>query len=322
MSDLPLHVVYKITRSLDLRSQRNLFLCSSQFYSKWQLHVPDDVSWQFAKQCVNLMEKASADGLLDFNSSISLDFGASLCWYITCQHQQQSIYFNLKQAAPINSDSTPTWSAMTKSQLWHRLTGAPDLASAEFSCNSHPELLPSSDGLKAFAQQSFDLLCMTKGLLLMFMKGLEESSKELARKTTVEEGCHILHIAHAADPKDPAESLLVWEIDNEKCIVNPPNIVFEDMPEEITAIRAHFYSQHPNLNQVPDIQGLPYFNLESQVIQDFAYKGNVDIDAWVDMQHEAANDWYEHMGDFDNDFDDLLDLDDNAMANLLGAMQG
>lgn len=318
MSDLPLHVVYKITRSLDLRSQRNLFLCSSQLYSKWQLHVPDDALWQFVRKCINLLKKASADGLCAASSTISLNFSPSPFWYITCQHQQQSMQFNLTQSFSINTDTTdgPHRSGMTKNQLWHRLTGAPDLASAEFSCFSHSKLLPRSNGLKAFAQQTFDLLCMNKGLLLMFMKGLEESSEDM------EEGCHNLHIAHAADPKDPAKTLLHWEIDGEECIVEPPKIVFDDMPEEVTATGAHFYSHTPNLRQLTDIQGLTYFNLESQVIHDFAYQGNVDIDAWVDTQHEAASDWYEHMDDFNNDFDDMLDLDDGDMANLVGAMQG
>ena len=319
MRDLPLHLVYKITRTLDLRSQRNLFLCSSQLYSKWQLHVPDDMQWQFVKHCVNLLGKAAAEGLCNASdSSISLNFGATLCWYITCQDQQHSAQFNLKQVMPMVSDTTdgPFWSGMTKDQLWHRLTGAPNLASAEFSGNSNPELLPRSDGMKAFAQQTFEMLCTTKGLLLMYMKGLEDSSEE------TEEGCHTLYIAHAADPRDPSKNVLHWEVDGEDCIVDPPKIIFDDMPEEVSAIRAHCYSHKPNLYQSTDIQGLAYFNLESQVIHDFVYKGNVDIDAWVDMQHEAANDWYEHMDDFDNDFDDMLDLDDGDMANLVGAMQG
>ena len=57
------------------------------------------------------------------------------------------------------------------------------------------------------------------------------------------------------------------------------------------------------------------FYPESQVISDFAYKGNIDIDAWVDRQHQAAIDWYDHADDFD-------DMDDADMAQLLGAMQG
>lgn len=273
--------------------------------------------WQFVKQCVNLLEKASAEGLSVSGNSVSLKFGAELCWFITCQDQQQSMQFNLQQVTPNMPDTTngPAWSGMTKEHLWHRLTGAPHLASAQYSCNSHPQLLSRSDGLKAFAQQTFDLLCTAKGMLLMVMEGLEESED-------MKEGGHILCIAHDVDPKDPAKIVLHWEIDGEECIVDPPKITFAGLPEEVTAIRTHFYSDDPSPYQLPDIQGLTYFNLESQVLHDFVYKGNVDIDAWVDMQHEAANDWYEHMDDFDSDFDDMLDLDDGDMANLVGAMQG
>ena len=318
MSDLPVHLVYKIIRSLDLRSQRNLFLCSSQLYSKWQLHIPDDKHWQFVQACINMLEKATANGLCDA-SSISLGFvGTSTGSVIGCLAQQQSGHFHLEQISNESHGITdgPRWSSMTKDQLWHRLTGAPDLASAELSCNSHPQLLPGSNGLEAFAQQTFDLLCITQGLLLIFMEGLEDAEEE------GDEGCHTINITHAGDPKPSPGDVLHWEIDDETCIVDPPKFVFDDMPEEVTAIRAQFYSYNPSMSQLMDTHGFACFYPESQVLLDFAYKGNVDIDAWAKMQHEAANDWYDHMDDFDDDFDDMLDLDDGDMANLLGAMQG
>ena len=78
--DLPLHLMYMITWSLDLRSQRNLFLCNSQLYSKWQLHVPDHTEWQLIDLSVNLVETATFGGLCDtsgHNTYIKINFGSS-----------------------------------------------------------------------------------------------------------------------------------------------------------------------------------------------------------------------------------------------------
>lgn len=60
-----LHLLYKIAKILDLRSQHSLFLSSSQLSGNWQLHMPDDVHWQFIRPCINVMEKASAEGVCD-----------------------------------------------------------------------------------------------------------------------------------------------------------------------------------------------------------------------------------------------------------------
>ena len=89
LSDLPLHLLYNIAQSLDLRSQRNLFLSSSQLYSKWQLHIPDDVHRQFVRKCINVMEKASAGGQCD-SALLSINFSAISSWKITCHEHQQS----------------------------------------------------------------------------------------------------------------------------------------------------------------------------------------------------------------------------------------
>ena len=71
----------------------------------------------------------------------------------------------------------------------------------------------------------------------VFMKGLEESAgrrKGKREKEKLEDGCHALKIWHAADPR------VCWEIDidGERCIVDPPKLLFDDMPEEVTLIKA------------------------------------------------------------------------------------
>ena len=268
---LPLDLLHKITQSLDLRSQRNLFLCSCHLYSKWQLYIPDDLHWRFVQPCIDLFETASGNSICD---GITLAFsGTSTCWYITCQSQQQSRQFNLKHSAITSSGSRSAretdWSGMTKDQLWHRLTGAPDLASAELSCTSHLDLLPRSDGLKALAQQTFDLLCTAKGLLLIVMKGLKGPQPQ-----EIGEGWHTLHITHSADPLD--ENVLHWEIDNQKCIVDPPKFVFVGIPEEVKAMRACFYSYNPSRHQLSNTRTIGRLYPQNHVLHDFAYGGNVD----------------------------------------------
>lgn len=315
--DLPSHLLYTITRGLDLRSQRNLFLCSSHLYRRWQLQVPEHKGWQLVERSIKLLEAATIDKLCDKTSYILLTVHttrprSSGITYsaIRCKCKEQKPLFSLNSlpqfsSAPMSDRDTAgkEWSGMTKDQLWHRLAGAPDLVLAKMTCRSHPKHLPASDQLKLFARQTFDLLCSSQGLLTIFMNGLEDSPEE------TEDGCHFLSVWHSTD----CQGSSVWEIDGESCIVDPPNVRFDVMPEKVTAIKAYVCSQPE-----PDIKPLSFFYPDSQVIHDFAYQGNVDVDAWVEMQHEAANDWYDHM----DDFDEMEDLDDIDMANLLGAMQG
>ena len=83
LDDLPSHLIYEITRSLDFKSQRNLFMCSSQFYSKWQLHIPDHEDWQSLDRSINLLAK----GLCDPNSHIGLLLAQKPFFVLTCQRQ-------------------------------------------------------------------------------------------------------------------------------------------------------------------------------------------------------------------------------------------
>ena len=131
---LPLHLIHEITRSLDLRSQRNLFMCSSQLYSKWQLQVPDHTDWQVVERSINLLD----EGLCQLNSYIRISFAPDKPenpWFqVTCQRQDQSMLFSITECYSANrmrhGTSEVIWSGMTKDQLWHRLASAPDVHSA------------------------------------------------------------------------------------------------------------------------------------------------------------------------------------------------
>ena len=110
--------MYKITRSLDLRSQRNVFLCSSQLYSKWQLHVPDRTDSHLIELSVNLLETATFGGLCDtswHNTYIKINFGAMGpgVWRITCREQECRVQYTLSQTVG------PSGYSWRGSVVWH-----------------------------------------------------------------------------------------------------------------------------------------------------------------------------------------------------------
>ena len=236
-------------------------------------------------------------------------------WSIRCKQQNQGSRFDLGYGIAVSGNSR-SWLDMTEDQLWHRLTGSPDVVSASLIWFSEPAA--NYDQLKAFAEQLFEMLCTTKGVMRLFMDKLDDSSEDF------EQGYEALEIRHA----HPENSEL-WEIDGEKCIAIPPHIEIENMPTQVTRVQGVFVSQCQldKSTKALNIGPMPYFCPDSEVIHDFAYKGNVDIDACIDDQHERANDWYEQMNGMDDlgepdDFDDMDDLEDGDMAQLLGAMQG
>ena len=318
LQDLPAHILHQILGSLDLTSQRSLFLCSAQLYSKWQLRIPDDPQWRFIAHSVSLLTTAvSEDCCHNYDSSyITLQPRGQDSWSIRCKQHNQSVRFDLRSGNAVSSGNNCKWLDMTEDQLWHRLSGSSVVSSASLFCSSEP--VATHVQLKAFAQQLFQMLCTTKGVLRLFMadvKDLSDNNKESYKA---------LKIWHA----HPRKSEL-WEIDGEACILVPPQIDFGNMPTQVTQVQGVFVSQGQleQSSKALDIGPVEHFCLESEVIHDFAYKGNVDINAWIDDQHKTANDWYDQMNGmhdlgYPDDFDNMDDLEDGDMAQLLGAMQG
>lgn len=322
LQELPVHILHKITMSLDVKSQHSLFLSSSQLYSKWHLQIPDnDCQWQFVQQSINLLEqfaleqcrlKSSSSNGISVHCTSSTSAGR-----ITCTTKNSSVHFNLlhiKDGTPGRS-SKPDQTGLTKDQLWHRLTAIPDLQFASITLVADARK-NNPARLKRFAEQCFGLLCNSRGFLTFYMRGLEDSYEE------IEPGYHALKVLHG-NSKDGQS---YWDLDGETCIVSPPKLDFQNMPREVKSIQAQFVSEGPPAQAYlhPD-DPLTCFYPDSEVLSDFAYNGNVDIDAWLDMMHENAADWYDHMDDLADegvDFDDMDDLDDADMAQLLGAMQG
>ena len=257
------------------------------------------------RQSIHLLEDAILEGTCDIDSDISMWFVAEDSqkpWYVTCEQHQQGALFSLGQTKKITgyryakvrrpdgshcTKKVPTevfsdaagWPAMTKDQLLHKFANGPDIASARTSYRLDFNPLPYPHQMKAFAQNALDLLCTTKGMLMVFLvlpyQELEESPGDL------DEGHHRLTIWHVADPS----GVLFWEIDGKRCIVDPPRIKCEDMPcrprdrsSDLGAI--HIWAE---FNISPDDgvaqDSVPFFLHNSQTVRDIAYKGNVSIDA-------------------------------------------
>ena len=309
LQDLPTHVLHKITSSLDPTSQHSLFLSSSQLYRKWHIHVSHhERHWQFVQQSINLLVNTIPEGCCSQASNVTVHCDAQVTWgIIRCQQQEQSLQFELA-----HSNSTQfavDYTEKTQDQLWHRLTAVPKLSFATVTATSASGATPLQ--LQTFAKHCFDCLCKARGFLTFYMNGLGESHEAL------EGGYHALKVLHAV-----RKGKEYWQIDGEECIVTPPKIDFDNMPLEVTSIHAQLVSEGPPAQPYlsPD-DAEAYFHPDSQVIHDFAYKGNVDVNAYYDELHEVANEWYDYHNS-EEEVDDMDDLDDAAMAQLLGAMQG
>ncbi|KAL3135986.1 hypothetical protein ABBQ32_007026 [Trebouxia sp. C0010 RCD-2024] len=252
-----------------------------------------------------MLEEATSQSLCDFDSYIEVTFDpvyhhkqffAKMPWHITCHKEHQSVLFTLSQIKKQNGpciarhhdgrliytqlvNDVGGWPDMSKDQLWHRLAGAPPLRSAKFDCHSQGELarLRSLDQHKALAQLTFNFLCTSNGVLRV---GMQRPAEEVEH--TRDE--YWLIICHTIEPM----GFSTWKIDGEASNVDPPHIMFDDVPEKVTLIKAVFRSHQLSEQQYLEEGPLDKFGPERQARFDFAYKGNVDMDAWKEKGSERS----------------------------------
>lgn len=152
-----------MTGRLDPRSQRNLFVCSSQLYSKWHLQIDSsDTEWQFKRSCIDIIAA---------NIPTGIRANLLLCWK---KRRERAIKFR-----PSGRDTMQVafcknpydrafmqsrWKEMTKDQFWHHLLGMPEcMGNALFGIKS--EAGAESDDISAVGQDLFELLCSSNGNL-------------------------------------------------------------------------------------------------------------------------------------------------------------
>ena len=69
LQELPDPLLYQVTSHLDVYTQRNLFLCSSQLYKTWHLQVAgDDSMWQFIRARVDLIAASTGFPVYTYGS--------------------------------------------------------------------------------------------------------------------------------------------------------------------------------------------------------------------------------------------------------------
>lgn len=319
LQNIPDHILYKITKHLEPFSQRSLYLCSSKLYCKWHLSMPDDnPHWQFLNAALELIEAITLQGSVLYGG-IYVNAQAAARGVITCALRGQNVLYDLYHG------TVKDFSGLSKGEVWHRLAAVPPLSSAYINLQSClDEGSPKLHNM--FAKQCFELLCTSAGFMqfqTLVTDVSDVSSVHVPLDVSDDEtidGSHTVLLIHRIDKHGKS----CWEMDGEECLVDPPQLNFDSMPEGVKMIRANLESgdllmQH----SLPLKQRLNLF-LESQVVSDFFYKGNVDIEAWIELQHGAANDWYDHMDDLmegHDGFDNMDDMDDADMAQLVGAMQ-
>ena len=135
MQALPVEVLHKISQSLDLRSQRDLFLCSKHLYSNWCLQLSGcSLQWQFVSKCINIVAKALADGT---HGTADVYFHAECGWHASlCIEPSYTRTLLRAKWSEHSLAYQPNYSTMPIDCLWHHLSGIPSLKYASIPiCN-------------------------------------------------------------------------------------------------------------------------------------------------------------------------------------------
>ena len=276
LHDLPVQLLYQVTRHLDVQSQRNLFLCSSQLYSRWHLQVANgDSVWQFIRNCIDITAKSVSSGICT---------SASLTFDLLCEDLQDRQYHTVISFWPSGRASTiriagrkaiwpdvilqSNWTEMTTDQFWHRLVGLPEhVKNPFFSIKSADGA--GHDDIKALGQQLFTLLCSSNGILQFDVLLPAGDAQGEQHRLIVG---HQVPYVHCNGSLCGDES---WDIDVDKCAANPPCLQFDSMPREVAAVRAHMVNSTGRTARLPQLPRS--YPVDNQAVKDFAYDGNVDV---------------------------------------------
>ena len=293
LQDLPDTLLYEISKCLDVVSQRNLFMASAQLYKKWRMQISEaDHEWHFLSYALGLLAQMAAEGSCNMeldHTFVQACFGhaghkADICGRIKSERAEfmmRVIPCNDGLLAACSRQARSIFSIFTTDSALKRCTSAPPLTSANMALESKDPI--SQEELKALAEHFFSLLQNNDGFLVFLFAG---------------DAANLL-VIHTEDG---------WTIDNEPCVVAPPALDMNAMPREVVGVRARFYSKGSHAvsgfmsalhkDSFHASEGVD-FDLACEAKVKFAYNHNVDIDAWVNEQHEQAIDFYDNMDDYE-----------------------
>ena len=237
MQELPDPLLYQVTCHLDLYTQHNLFLCSSQLYKRWHLQVAnDDSKWQFIKTCVDLIAvNTGVPGLCTYGSLrfITKQFGSS----IFQQDKQARALAATIKFRPSSGESTmmiscaysnTNWIQMTKGQFWHRLTGLAEVEDAVLKLTLAGE--SGCERLYALQQQLLKLLCSSNGRLQISVPENSGAAREEQHLTQLQVDCQQPSKRFNHLSQCPSNS---WQIDGKSIAAH---LVVDRVPKDVAAV--------------------------------------------------------------------------------------
>lgn len=279
--------MYEIAKWLDVVSQRNLFMASAQLYRKWQLQISEaDHEWHFLRYALDLLAQTAAEGSCDmkldhtFVQACFGDAGHKADMYGRIKDERAEFIMRITPPA-YSRDTRSIFTIFTAESALKRCTSAPPLTGANVALESTNTI--SQEEIKALAQYFFSLVQEHDGFLVFLF---------------ADDAANLL-VCHTQDG---------WSIDYRPCMVAPPILDMDSIPVEVVSLRVRLYSKGSRDIQsfMPVLQedsmhaseGVE-FDLDCEAKVKFAYNHNIDIDAWLDEQHEQADDFFANMDDYE-----------------------
>ena len=292
--DIPVPILYEITKRLQVRCQCNSFLASSYLYSKWRLQVlNEDHDLHFLSSCLDFLAQTSSDSISDGTKChVTAQCDADLTKVYVCCPLPEGQFWYKSWSRPASSHHRTfllirdLMSSPTQEFLLHKIAGGLGLLSASMVWRVRPRA--NQYELQSAGQQLFDRLKQTRGFLKLVLNDTWEINDD--------------------DSYEMPSCLLMthydggWTIDGVPCILSPPKLDFDLMPRSIVSVEAKFYSKGVAKTvwdeDVAEAQNYAEFDPSYEALTGFAYKANVEF---TDSDESSEPEWTVSESGFAND---------------------
>lgn len=271
--DLPSPLVYEITKLLDVRSQRSLFMTHSQLYAMWHVRSPvHDPEWRHFSWCLDQLEQASTvegyDSLLCCAQAFFQSLKVQIFYSKVVQGFRLVAIFHptLRECRKGSKTHSLAVTCKTQDDVFNKIITAEELDYGELVLVSKLNL--ELQQYQVMAKDMFDkLLLVTQGRMTLHLsKPLLNTSAQNNDFPKRDPGMLVVH-----------DQYTFWTIDRERCFVSTPTLNFDKLPEDVTKVTAN-YLNHKNAAWSADAEHVQvHFDLNSIPKKDFAYNGNVYI---------------------------------------------